>query len=317
MNQGKGQEKGEKGATDNPAERERTVFHSLIIDFLLWIPDIFAAIFSGSITLFADVLKCGNEILATFIAWLMLRKMNRGATGIYDYGMGKLETLTSIITGGVMFISLILVFFTAVQRIIFPVLLHPHGLGVGIVLMIIGVLTNTRLWLKNHRIAKAGHSPIMEAQWRLFRTKAFSDLSVLLSLVLSLCLAGYPWSPYIDPIASFIIVAFLLYSGYSVISTSLPDLLDKTLDESLQLVIVQDLAGFYHDYTALHGVRSRRSGSNVYIEIFLEFDGDKKMGEVQDVINRIRSSLEQKIPKSSVSIIPTTEPLSEYSRDSP
>jgi ferrous-iron efflux pump FieF len=91
-----------------------------------------------------------------------------------------------------------------------------------------------------------------------------------------------------------------------VITSSLPDLLDKTLDEELQMVIVRHLAAFFHDYTALHGVRSRRSGSNVYIEIFLEFDSEKKMGEVQAIINRIKVSLEAHIPKSSVSVVPTS-----------
>jgi hypothetical protein len=44
----------------------------------------------------------------------------------------------------------------------------------------------------------------------------------------------------------------------------------------------------------------------VYIEIFLEFDGEKKMCEVQEVIDRIRASLEAQIPKSRVSIVPTS-----------
>ena len=146
----------------------------------------------------------------------------------------------------------------------------------------------------------------MDSQWKLFRTKAFSDFTVLVSLIATLELSAYRWSLYIDPLASFVIAGFLLFSGYRVITTSLPDLLDKTLDEELQMVIVRHLAVFFHDYSALHGVRSRRSGSNVYIEIFLEFDGEKKMCEVQDIINRIKVSLEAHIAKSSVSVIPTS-----------
>jgi divalent metal cation (Fe/Co/Zn/Cd) transporter len=79
------------------------------------------------------------------------------------------------------------------------------------------------------------------------------------------------------------------------------------------MVIVRHLAVFFNDYTALHGVRSRRSGSNVYIEIFLEFDGEKKMCEVQEVINRIKVSLEAHISKSSVSVVPTSSAACEGS----
>ena len=287
------------------ATKQQTVLVSLIVDFVLWLPDIAAAILSGSIVLFADALKCANEILATFFAYLTLRKMAKGGGGAYDYGLGKFETITSIITGGVMFVSLALVFSVAVYRIAVPAELVHEGAYLGIVLMVIGVCMNSWLWRKNYRLFLSEPSPIIDSQWRLFRTKAFSDFSVLVSLIATLALSHYAWSLYIDPLASFIIAGFLLTSGYRVITSSLPDLLDKTLDEELQMVIVRHLAEFFDDYTALHGVRSRRSGTNVYIEIFLEFDGNRKMSEVQESINRIRASLEKNIPKSSVSIVPT------------
>jgi len=288
------------------AAKQRTILASLVIDFILWLPDIAAAVLSGSIVLFADALKCANEILATFFAYLTVRKMAKGGAGTYDYGMGKMETMTSIVTGGVMFISLALVFFVAIYRIEFPEGLVREGAYLGVVLMIIGVCTNSWLWFRNYRLNLKEPSPIMDSQWRLFRTKAFSDFSVLTALVLSLSLSQYEWALYIDPLASFIIAGFLLFSGYRVVASSLPDLLDKTLDEELQLVIVRELAAFFDDYTALHGVRSRRSGANVYIELLLEFDPEKKMGEVQQSIDRIRASLEAKIPKSVVSVVPTS-----------
>lgn len=297
------------GSRETLATKQRTVFTSLIIDFVLWIPDICAAILSGSIVLFADALKCANEILATFFAYLTLRKMSKGGAGVYDYGLGKFETITSIITGGVMFVSLALVFFVAIYRIIYPEELVLSGAYLGIVLMILGVTMNSWLWIRNYRLYQKSPSPIMDSQWRLFRTKAFSDFSVLCALITTIAFSHYSWSLYIDPFASFIIAGFLLTSGYRVIISSLPDLLDKTLDEELQMVIVRHLAEFFDDYSALHGVRSRRSGTNVYIEIFLEFDGSRKMSDVQESINRIRVSLEKTIPKSSVSIVPTDRPL--------
>jgi cation diffusion facilitator family transporter len=264
-----------------------------------------AAVLSGSIVLFADAVKCANEIIATFFAYMTIRKMAKGGAGAYDYGMGKLETMTSIITGGVMFVSLIIVFGVALYRIAVPEGLVHEGVLLGIVLMVIGVSMNSWLWLKNYRFNQREPSPIIDSQWRLFRAKAFSDFTVLVSLVASLEFSNYRGSLYIDPRASFVIASFLLFSGYRVITSSLPDLLDKTLDEELQMVIVRHLAVFFNDYPTMHGVRSRRSGSNVYIEIFLEFDGEKKMCEVQDIINRIKVSLEAHIPKSSVSVVPT------------
>lgn len=296
----------DRSGPESYAIKKRTILISLIIDFVLWIPDIIAAVLSGSIVLFADAVKCGNEIIATFFAYLTIRKMAKGGAGVYDYGMGKLETITSVVTGGVMFISLAIVFMVALYRVAFPAELVHDGVLLGVVLMVIGVSMNSWLWLKNYQLNKKEPSPIMDSQWRLFRAKAFSDFSVLVALIASMELSAYSWSLYIDPLASFVIAGFLLFSGYRVITSSLPDLLDKTLDEELQMVIVRHLAAFFDDYSALHGVRSRRSGSNIYIEILLEFDGEKKMCEVQEIINRIKTSLEAHIPKSSVSVVPTS-----------
>ena len=299
------------------AKKEKTVFASLVVDFILWIPDIIAAILAGSITMFADVVKCGNELLATFFAYLTIRKLARGGQGAYDYGMGKFETVTSIITGAVMLISLVLVFYTAITRILEPEALHISGVALALVMMSIGVTVNTWLWRKNYRIAQKEYSPIRESQWRLFRTKAFSDLSVLLALIFSIVLHQFWWAVYIDPFASMIIVGFLFTTGYRVISASLPDLLDKTLDESLQITIIRELTEFFSEYDAFHGVRSRRSGSNVYIEIFLEFDGDRRMCEVQEAIDRMKASLESRIPKSSVTIVPSSGPCTIASKKGP
>ncbi len=44
----------------------------------------------------------------------------------------------------------------------------------------------------------------------------------------------------------------------------------------------------------------------IYIELFLEFDGEKKVSEMQQIIYQIKKSLESEIPRSSVTIMPST-----------
>src|SRR4030042_2013702 len=71
------------------------------------------------------------------------------------------------------------------------------------------------------------------------------------------------------------------------------------------VVILRELASHFNEYEALHGIRSRRTGGNVYIEIFLEFEDERKMSEVQQIIDSIKTDLEQKIQGSHVVIAPT------------
>jgi cation diffusion facilitator family transporter len=304
MEPGLGEDGGDGGAA---ASKEQTVIFSLLCDIALWLPEIAAVVLSGSVTLFADVLKCGNEILATAFALIILLKMKRGATFTYDYGMGKFETFTRIATGAVMLGSICIIFFTAFNRIFVPEEVQPAGAFIAVPLMIISAIIDTYLWQKNYRISQNDPSPIMEAQWRLRRAKAFADIAVLLSLVFSFALIAYSWAVYIDPFVSFIIIGFLLIAGFREISSSLPDLFDKTLEEEIQILILKELSAFFTEYERFYGVRSRRSGSKIYIDIFLGFDPGLAMGTVQETSDRLKASLEGNIPGSVVSIVPASE----------
>ena len=133
----------------NSNEKEKSVFISLVTDFLLFLPDIVAAVMANSITLWADVLKCGNELLATFLSWLVLRTVRKGRKVRFDYGLGKLENVTGVIVAGAMFISLFIVLHSAIMRLRHPMAMHPGGVWLAMLLMTVGVIANTSLWIKN------------------------------------------------------------------------------------------------------------------------------------------------------------------------
>jgi len=52
----------------NYRERERSIVTSLVVDFILLLPDVIAAVLANSLVMMADVLKCINELLATFLS---------------------------------------------------------------------------------------------------------------------------------------------------------------------------------------------------------------------------------------------------------
>jgi divalent metal cation (Fe/Co/Zn/Cd) transporter len=146
----------------------------------------------------------------------------------------------------------------------------------------------------------------MESQWHLFRTKALVNGCVVGGLGLDQTFDGVPWALYIDPVASLVVCGFLAYSIYNIATKNTADLLDRALDESLQLVILRTLAGHFDEYAAFHGLRSRRSGTSVYIEVFLEFEQRLTMGEVQKTIDTLTAELERQIPGSRIVIAPAT-----------
>lgn len=299
-----------EGVSQNAHDKERSLKISLIINLLLFLPDVAAAVIAHSVTLYADLLKTFNELIATLLAWVTIRSVSRGKSPDFNYGLGKLENLASIAVALFMFVSTYIVLHTALDRLSAPVALHPKGVWLAIVTMLVGMVVNIGLFWKNHSIAQREHSPVMRSQVELFRAKAVADGLVLLSMIATLALKNHPLVLYLDPVACLMIAVFLLFSSLGLIWHSMYDLLDQTLDESLQLVIVRELVAFYHDYVALNGVRSRRSGSRAFIEIYLDFDSEKTMGEVQRTIDRMQQAIESRIKNSQVLIIPSTRRVS-------
>src|ERR1035437_6096235 len=191
-----------------------------------------ALIAASSSVILADFLKTFLEFVAVLLAWYAIRRIQRGGGHQFDYGVGKLENLSSLVVGVLMFGCLTLILVNAIRTLLHPS--HVAGIGVWISLanQIIYLFVNAWLSVRARRMAKAQNSPLMASQASLFFTKALASGFILLSLTLSLLLSQYAWALYIDPIASLIIAASILFAAVGIFKDSTLDLLDRTLEEN-------------------------------------------------------------------------------------
>ncbi|MFH1476584.1 MAG: cation diffusion facilitator family transporter [Verrucomicrobiota bacterium] len=268
-----------------------------------------ALLAARSTVLMADFFKTFLELVAVLLVWLVMRRINRGSDPRFEYGIGKLENLASLFVGILMVGCLIIVAGNAGLHIFHPAHISGIGIWISMASQIVYTGVNGALYWTSRRMAARNGSPIMASQARLFISKAFANVFILLSLTLSKALAQYAWSLYIDPIASLIIAGFILLAALGIVSSSCNDLLDSTLEEETQIVILRELARMFNEYEALHGIRSRRSGNRVFIDIFLEFAPRKTMAQVQPVIDAIRKNLEHHIQGCHVTIGLATRPV--------
>jgi len=239
---------------------------------------------------------------AIFLSWMALRRINKGSDNLFEYGVGKLENISSIIVGMVMMMSFLIISGNAIRNLMHPGHVEGFGLWISIGGQALYSLINGREALKNQRLAKTHSSPLFHSQARLFFTRFIGNLFILVSIVMSMSLKSHHWSVFIDPVSSLIIAGSILIATIGIFTSSFFDLLDRTLDEEHQMIILKELATFFHEYEELHGIRSRRSGSRVFIEIFLEFSPETAVGHVQTIVDSIRKNIEAKIVGSSVTI---------------
>jgi cation diffusion facilitator family transporter len=287
----------------NLVKQKKIVRLNLLIDSLTFLPVITIALLSNSLVLASDVFDYIFTLSAEFISLVVLNRCLKNERGKYDFGLGKLESLSALLTSSFMLIMLLLFAYHAVERMFDTIELDSTFVLVGIGIHSIASVVNTYLWISAKRIASDNLSPIMEAQWRVNRANALGNIFVILSLALGLLFYTYEWSHIIDPASAIFLVLFTGKSFIELIKTSLSDLLDHTLDEKQQLMILKRLAEYEDSYERFYDIRSRKSGSKIFIEISLGFDPVRKAGEILDATGRIKERLEVDIPNSEVTIL--------------
>lgn len=267
-----------------------------------------AAATSNSSLLLADALKTGLEFLAVLLAWVSIRRITRGGGHEFEFGIGKLENLASLVIGALMVFGVAVISFAAIRNIINPA--HATGIGIYISLadqVVYGII-NGYLMRRASLAAKHENSPIMASQAKMFFAMFFSNVFIFITVSLGLILHDFSWSVYIDPLAALVVAATIVLAAMEVFSTSCYDLLDGALAEEDKLRIMRVLAENFDRYDMVYGVRSRRSGSRAFVEIFLGYDSERRVGDVEREIEAIRKAVVALIPRCSVIVVLGPDP---------
>ncbi|MBP7507841.1 MAG: cation diffusion facilitator family transporter [Prolixibacteraceae bacterium] len=258
---------------------------------------------SNSIVFIANFVIAFTGALASALSLYTVRKMTKGADLKNTYGLGRMETISSIVVGATMLFAAIFVGFETVEKILHPE--EQHGGLVAMLLTFASFIASTWLWIQNYKLSKKEHSPIFSSIWRMARMGALEDLLIISAVGIALIFQGSEWTRYLDVVATSILMISIIKSIIDVFSRSIGELLDKSIDEYNQLIILRELATNFNDYDQIHGIRSRRSGSQTFIEIFLEFNNDSKMSHFYSLKDKMESELTKQIPGSQILIVPS------------
>jgi ferrous-iron efflux pump FieF len=269
------------------------------IDLLVTLGALVAA---HSAVILADFCKTLLEFIAVVIAWVTLRSIQRAGHHEFNYGVGKLENLSSLVVGLLMCLCLGVIMTNAVLVLLQPAHISGAGVWVCLASQVVYCVVNSRLALQSRRLARSENSPLHDAQAGLFFTKAVGNGFIFLSLGLSKLLAAHSWSVYIDPVSSVLLAASILLAALGIFKNSTLDLMDRTLEEKHQMAILRSLANHFDRYAELREVRSRRSGRQVFVEIVLGFGPQDTAGEAAAAAREIKAELERELPRSRVTI---------------
>jgi cobalt-zinc-cadmium efflux system protein len=214
-------------ATSGGDLRYLLVALSLIVVFL--VAEILAAIFGGSLALFADAGHMLTDVAALGLSAWAVRLARRPAEGRWTFGWHRAEILSAAVNGVTLVAIALLIGVEAIQRLISPQ--HVHG-GLVLTVAIVGAAMNVVVsWV----LSKANRTSLnIRGAYLHILTDLFAFIGTAIAGLI-IMLTGWERA---DSIASLFVVMLMIWTAWGLLRDSGKILLQASPD-NLDLVHVR------------------------------------------------------------------------------
>lgn len=286
-------------------QRLRALRTACLIEIFSLALNLVGALLANSLTLWTNALRVGLDTMVTLFALYVTLRIVCAKDTRFDYGLGKWENLSAFFNAVVMLGGLLYIGVKAIHRFVHP--LDVSGTSFGESVLVFFLALNIWLLARFWRLRKTDPSPVVEAQYVLYRNATAASVISSVAVAVSTLTESNWLANFFDITGVVVLSGIILYGMAGLMRQSLSALLDESLEEALQLRIVRGLVEHVADYRQIHKVRTRRSGNRIFIELFLEFDPQLPVGDLLGRAARIKHIVEDLVPHSETWIVPCGE----------
>lgn len=282
--------------------QQRVSFLNFIAELPNFAAVFFSAIVSGSLLVWMDFIDSLCNVIDAGFVTLLSRKLKRDLKYEYNYGIGKIEAISSLCCEGILICGLLMMLISSVNELINP--RQPSGLLIYVVLLkVINVSFDTFFLKEQYKIKKDGGSELTNAKF-YSSLKCFSfDVVALVSILICWIFRGYRAVWYFSPVMCIILSVLFFATAVLRVRKSVGILTDRTLPEKEQLKILKVLSKFNDRYEEFEFLSSRMSGETVYIDLKIKFRDETTYIQLKNLCGEISREMEKQIKNSRVSIV--------------
>ncbi|MGA8848888.1 MAG: cation diffusion facilitator family transporter [Dehalococcoidia bacterium] len=251
---------------------------------------------TGSISILAQAADSLLDLFAGIITFSAIRFAAKPADAEHLYGHGKAEDIAGVGQGILIFVAGGLIIYSAIDRIIkgSSVELAEAGIAVMAVSIVVSIFLSRHLL----RVSRRTDSVALEANARNIATDVYSTSAVLVGLAI----LRFTKLNIIDPILAIGVAVYILKVALDTIRKPISGLLDEKLPSSEQAVIEDSLKKHSREVSGFHALRTRRAGSQSYIDLHLVMAGDISLEQVHQICDQIEVEIQSVLHEASVII---------------
>ncbi len=295
------------GAVDESVERcealnvkkQKTARLSIGSNIFLVIIKLIAGTAIGSVSIISEAIHSGIDLIAAAIAYFSVKKSSEPPDSLHEFGHGKFEDFSGLIESILIFVAAALIIYEAVQKLL------GHGEELSMDILIVGIAVMGLSGVVNYfvsrrlmKVAKESESIALESDaWHLM-TDVYTSLGVFAGLIL-IRITGLT---FLDPLFAIGVALIIIKTAYQLTRRSINDLIDQSLPEQEEKRIRDIICDHCTQYADFHGLRTRRSGPDRFIDLHLVVPKESTVEQAHDLADHLEADLRLEFPRSNVTI---------------
>jgi cation diffusion facilitator family transporter len=250
-----------------------------------------------SISIVAQAADSLLDLFAGIITFSAIRFAAKPADAEHQYGHGKAEDIAGVGQAILIFIAGGLIIYSAIDRIITKhyIVEQPEA---GIAVMAVSIVASIFLSRHLSKVARRTGSIALEANARNIAADVYSTSAVLVGLAI----LRFSGLDIIDPILAIAVAVYILKVAVDTIRKPISGLLDEKLPPSQETVIEDCLGKHSREVSGYHALRTRRAGSQSYIDLHLVMASDISLEQAHQICDRIEVEIKSALSEASIII---------------
>lgn len=276
--------------------RVKVALLSIVSNTLLILMKVIAGILSGSVSIISEAIHSGMDLIASLVAFLSVRQSSKPADKDHPYGHGKIENISGIIEGVLIFVAAVMIMIKAYHKIIASTEIGETNIAIAV--MLISSLINFFVSRKLYKVSKEEDSMALEADALHLKTDVYTSLGVGIGLLL-IKLTGLV---ILDSIVAMLVALLIIKEAFELCKNAVNFLLDVKLSDAEEGAIIAVIMKHSDQFIDYHKLKTRKSGNVKHIDFHIVVDPDLTVREAHDIIGGIKKDMSEKFKNTRVSI---------------
>ena len=257
---------------------------------------IIAGILSGSVSIISEAIHSGMDLIASLVAFFSVRQSSKPADKEHPFGHGKIENISGIIEGLLIFVAAALIMIKAYHRMFEST--EIVDTDVAIAVMFVSAIVNFGVSRKLYKVAKEEDSMALEADALHLKTDVYTSLGVGLG-ILAIKLTGIVM---LDSIVAFLVALLIIKEAGELCKHAVDYLLDVRLTDKEEEQIKQIIEHHSGQFFEYHKLKTRKSGNVKHIDFHIVVDPELSVRVTHDIIGSIKKDMFERMGNTRVNI---------------